>query len=727
MFRLTKYSYLLAVLCLGVRIAAADSVSLDFRSLSNNVFQTSATFTVPVSNNADIASLAVKITASSGNTPANFKNVNNLGLCVKGGTSDVWWDACGTNGGEQMMFKFDAKSAQNVSVPTPVYIRSLLYRRAAGTGFLIVFEGGNGTVEMSAAGTAEQSLQAPYLMDSSDTLTLTRSGTDAIFQLVGLTLTFSNTDPPQQGVVMTSDPAISTHTFTAGVMRLGISANGGGFVNHIYVNGGADLMSAEARYGRGWQGSVRDSLHSGRYNPTQAGFRDYAGAPVSLTNENGRLRINRFNVPLYSDPVFDFTAREELAADYEKFNDGLNAVNPAGTPYTGDTDGYDEPAGWTQDDEIRSEFDFEGFYEDAGALAGGQVSAVRFFQRYSYVRAPKAIYQFGPAALQMDGSAVYVPDVIAQKGDLSSSLPGIQLATAVDLAGVIFTSYGMRIDTDSGYTNQMWYSGGQWLSAPIVPGTEGTRYKLPGSGIVPADPTNPDYGFLIAADGTNPATAHGFALYVPMTEVNRKCTVGIRKTDGAVAYRENRLTDCILFFSSESTNMVSIRARYFLRGLLAPGHSATNVYEALESDQYVLYGTPNEILSAVRTMENTLLSGPGTGYNTPRTWLDAYGISDETSDSDGDGFAAWQEYRAGTSPADARSVLAFTATAPAADGKFILRWQAVTGKNYTVLSTTNLLSDTWEANITAISGVEPECVCTVRVQNAKSYFRVQAE
>lgn len=713
----------LGFLASAARIAGADTVSLDFRSLlANNVEQGTATVSVPVSNQTGIASLSVTLAATSGNQPAIFKNVNNLGLCVKGGTSNVWWDVNGTNGSEQLLFRFDPKDANNASVDAPVYVRSLLYRRGTGSNYRVLFESGSGSVELTAAATAAQSLTLPFLVCASDTLTLTRTGTDSVFQLIGMTLAFTNSVP--QGVVMSSDPTISTHVFTAGVLKLGLSANGGGFVNHVSVNGGGDLMSTEARYGRGWQGSVRDSLHGGRYNPTQAGFRDFAGAPVTLTNANGRLLINRFNVPLYSDPVFDFTAYEDLAADYEGYNDGLNVgSNPSGTAYTGDTDGYAEPAGWTQDDEVRSEFDFEGFFEDASAQAGHDVSAVRFFQRYSYVREPKAILQFGTNALLMSGAPVYNASVIAQAGDLSSTMPGTQLATAVDLAGVIFTSYGMRLSTSSGYTHQMWYSGGRWRSAPVVPGQDGTRYKIPGSGIAVTDADNPDYGFLIAADGTNAATAHGFALYVPMTEVNAKCVVGRKTTDGGVAYRENRLTDCILFFASEQTNMVSIRARYFLKGLLSPTHCETNVYEALESDQYVLYGTPNDILASVCALETNLLAGTSSAHGTPQTWLDAYGLSDEDADTDGDGAAAWQEYRAGTDPVDSRSLLMFT-SAELGENQFVLRWQGVKGKRYTVLSTADLQGGDWETNVVSLPGVEPQCVCTVSVQNADCYFKV---
>jgi hypothetical protein len=272
----------------------------------------------------------------------------------------------------------------------------------------------------------------------------------------------------------------------------------------------------------------------------------------------------------------------------------------------------------------------------------------------------------------------------------------------------------------------MWYSGGQWLSAPLIlNGGSDTLFTLPGCGITPTVTNNPDYGFLILTKGTNPATSYGFALYVPMTEVNKKCVVGLNKTNAAVAYRENRLTDCNIFFNSNEPLQVSIRARYFLNGLLNPEHGLPGVYEALESDQYVLYGTPNQILAAVQTLETNLLVGTGP-HGVPQTWLDAYGITNENSDADGDGMPAWQEYLAGTDPANPLSKLAFTGI-DVVGTNLVLRWQAVTGKTYDILSTTNLISGVWTTLASGIPGTAPESAYTHATGAATSFFRIKLE
>ncbi|TFG41955.1 MAG: hypothetical protein E4H48_05310 [Syntrophobacterales bacterium] len=108
--------------------------------------------------------------------------------------------------------------------------------------------------------------------------------------------------------------------------------------------------------------------------------------------------------------------------------------------------------------------------------------------------------------------------------------------------------------------------------------------------------------------------------------------------------------------------------------------------------------------------------------------MDAYGITDENSDTDGDGLAAWQEYRAGTDPARFESVLAITEAAaePAAD-RFIIKWQAVDGKTYSVHSSTNLVSNLWNTNAIGIPGIEPECAYTSGAGEAETFFKIDVE
>ena len=405
-----------------------------------------------------------------------------------------------------------------------------------------------------------------------------------------------------QAIVAKDDPWESTHTLDAGVMKLHFGAHGGGYINHVEVPDIPNAMVREThgRYGRGWQGSARDRLHSNRYNPTQAGWRDFAGTPAPVRfDAAGRFTVDRYNVPLFGDPIFNFVRFDDLAEDF-------NYGDPPGT----DTDGFAEPAGWTQDDEIRSEFDFEGFYEDAGDPAGNGCSVLRIFQRYSYERSAKAILQFGPAALKTDGSPVFDPQQIDIHGNFSTIFPQ-QQATEIDLAGIIYTAFGIRLNPQAGLTHGLWRSGGAWQGdSLILGGGDLVRFKLPGHGIDTPPGERLDYGFLMLANGSDPNTAKGFALYVPAIERNTRNLIGMDRETRDVIYREDRITDAFILIRSAITGQASIRSRYFLSGLFAPDNGDPDSIEAMETEQYVLYGTPNQVLAAVQAIEADLADLP---------------------------------------------------------------------------------------------------------------------
>ena len=174
--------------------------------------------------------------------------------------------------------------------------------------------------------------------------------------LLAILLASSGEALAREPIVKKSDPAVVTHRLKVGDITVGFSDMGGGYLNLLDMGDGKNIVSA--KYGRGWQGSLRDQFHGGRYNPTQAGFTDYAGAPVKLVLTNKKLSIPSFNLPLYGDPVFDFTQHEDLVPDYRGYKDKGKT----------DTDGLDESE-LSQDDELRSEFDFEGFYENSFATS----------------------------------------------------------------------------------------------------------------------------------------------------------------------------------------------------------------------------------------------------------------------------------------------------------------------------------------------------------------------
>jgi len=395
-------------------------------------------------------------------------------------------------------------------------------------------------------------------------------------------------------VVQPGDPFAVTHKFKIGEITIGVSDLGGGYLNHVDLGDGKNIVSPN--YGRGWQGSVRDQLHSGRYNPTQAGFMDNVGAPVEVIATGHAIKIPKFNLPLFGDPVFDFTEHEDIAPDFKGYKDNGNS----------DTDGIGE-SNLTQDDEVRSEFDFEGVYVDATDLAGGGIPVLRFYSRYTYARPPAAIRQFGKSALLSDGKPVI--NEAARVEDISPAMPGDQPATDEDLSGIIFTAYGTRLLSDSGYTVPMWRENGAWKSLPELESGRGKEmeFRLPG----PADegkspPVTMDSEFLVLAKGTDPAKSPAIALYSPSSDINTNQILGLDEATGRVVYKEDRRTQGKILFSRVIPSQVDIRNRYFLTGMLAPGNGMPNVLEALQNETFVLFGTPDQILEAIEPLRKNL-------------------------------------------------------------------------------------------------------------------------
>ena len=95
-------------------------------------------------------------------------------------------------------------------------------------------------------------------------------------------------------IIEPSNPTVATHWLSSGDTQFGFNDLGGGYISCVLPGetgappdqcpssfGDENIVSVG--YGRGWQMAIRDQLHRGRHNPTQAGFKDSAGTPASVS------------------------------------------------------------------------------------------------------------------------------------------------------------------------------------------------------------------------------------------------------------------------------------------------------------------------------------------------------------------------------------------------------------------------------------------------------------
>ncbi len=385
-------------------------------------------------------------------------------------------------------------------------------------------------------------------------------------------------------IVQTSDPSYVSHKISVKNVTIGLNNKGGGYLNYCSINGSENIVSTD--FGKGWQGAIRDRLHRGRYNPTQAGFSDSAGAPVEISIDNKRVTIRKFNMPLFGDAVFDFTEHEDLVPDSQKYKDKGNT----------DADGLSERLS-TQDDEIRSEFDFQGYYEDASYLVKSEIPIIRFYSEYIYARTPKSIYQFGENALNTSNQSVLVPK--AKLKDISRLLAGKQTPNDTDLSQILFVPYGIRILKKSGYTVPMWFKNGKWNYSSMKELKGKKKKKAFSLNIKNKYKSN----FLILASGKNPNRDPAIAMYIPESEINIYQSIGINKLTNRIEYKEDRRMKGSMFFTHRIPKQLTMRYIYFLTGILAPNHTNSNINEGIRNETYILFGTPNKILKHIRLLD----------------------------------------------------------------------------------------------------------------------------
>jgi hypothetical protein len=387
-------------------------------------------------------------------------------------------------------------------------------------------------------------------------------------------------------IIALSDPTITTHELTSGDFTLGVTDYGGGSINKMVIPGVGDISTREAdRYGRMGQMAVRDSLHGGRYNPTQAGFYEYLGTQCEITTNPGKLTLEPRGIALWhGDGQYDFTEWENIGRDpYD--NDGGNS----------DIDGLDESNlevvinGRTftkQEAEVYSEYDFYGSYEDYKGRLGIETSAIRHYAEFRFIREPgHCVYQ------HREGTKLYNPALI--QGDISVEQPrGTHRGTEGELSNPI-KAWNLRFDNAEWDPNYRFVNRGssQWVA------------EFRRTGIYRVD--NPFRMAIIVAESNDPDTGRAMGIYYPKSEINNYPIIGVVEATGEIAYKDPR-TNLLKAVEDRTVvrgAMTKIGFTTRIRGMISRDRLPQGVYETWREEYFIFYGTPRQIMDAIEAYE----------------------------------------------------------------------------------------------------------------------------
>jgi hypothetical protein len=397
-----------------------------------------------------------------------------------------------------------------------------------------------------------------------------------------------------------SDPSIVTHTLSSGNLVLGISDQGGGYINKLHVPGIGDVMGKiSGMYGRGGQSDIRDIRHGVRYNPTAAGFRDDGGTVCTVLATPSKLTIpNRACCLWFGDYRYDFTYWNNLSYD---------GYSSRGTIVDTDMIPDSVEAGYVhkQAQEITSEFDIFQDYQDrrytTGTAYGGDnkitIPAIRHYFHYDFVRDPSV--PMSPLLQFPNDMAIKVSD-ISTKNPVTTNVGG-----AYDM-GVMVAEFTWRLQRnlwEPAYCFNVRRKDTEKtlkatpLSAPIaqefltyqnaelksrVTGFTGW-FKSPG-GHSP---------LIILSDSSSPTGGNALGIFFPPT-INNNTVAGVR-ADGVPDYTDDRRiqTQSVVQYNGRG---MFIGFKQILTGLLNPNAQGVPAGgERVRGEVYFLSGTPHEI------------------------------------------------------------------------------------------------------------------------------------
>ena len=392
-----------------------------------------------------------------------------------------------------------------------------------------------------------------------------------------------------------NNASITTHWLSSGNMRIGITSNGGGVINQIELNGQKIMGEASQMYGRVGQSCIRDESHNRKYNPTQAGFNETIGTPCIISEINKKLVIEPRQCALWhGDSQYDFCEWENIGSDPYK-DDGLNGK----LGYGSDKDGLNEKnLKNKQLDEVGSEFDYYGFYEDKKGIYDIEIPVIYHYYEYRYVREPgHCISQFLENGIMEDGKSILNESEFIE--DISVNFPeGKHKGTKYDMNTNIHL-WSLRSD------NSMWYpkyrlvqkNDGQWnVQTRII-------NNKPSPFIVKSGYRN----VLILSDTEKLDEGVALCIYKPDSDINTNSIIGVKKETNQIVYKDNRIKEFEILDQPERTPTMGLYGfRDYTLGILNPNHfygEYDGIYEALRAEFYILSGTVQQIMDAIDILD----------------------------------------------------------------------------------------------------------------------------
>lgn len=391
---------------------------------------------------------------------------------------------------------------------------------------------------------------------------------------------------------------ISTHWLTSGKLRIGITSKGGGVINQVELDGMKIMGDASQMFGRCGQSSIRSNGHSGVYNPTQAGFNEYLGSPCKIEENGNRLVIMPRQCSLwYGDGKFDFCEWENVGND--PYNDG---ILPPNLGHGSDMDGINEiNLKNKQLDEVGSEFDYFGFYEDCKDKFGLEAGVIHHYYEYRYIRKPgHCISQFYDGIMQDGTKVVNSEDLV---NDISVNNPvGVHKGTKDDINNNQ-SSWSIRNDLSLWKPDYRYVikNKGQW---EIL-----NRYSTNGKAFIQGMSSGYRTLFIIS-DSKDENTGRALGFYKPSSRINLYSIIGVDKSTGKVVYEDNRTTEAETRDQPKRTESMSwMGFRDYTKGILNPNRFAgemSEVYEAYRAEYYLIFGTPKEVKEAMFILDEKL-------------------------------------------------------------------------------------------------------------------------